>query len=162
MDGYVEDEYSAVQLAKLLSSCYVIRGGQLAIVKRLPPEYIVQVQTNLLNWVVKRIAAYQSHKNKKNLRKCLVFFKVLIPLLSSIQNRDALKMCVVHFLVIGFFGLIGGFRKAHLDQAFDQAKVEVSPTLKAWEPQRQYEKKLNNVMNKDKGNQNSPLMENMC
>ncbi|KAF5348797.1 hypothetical protein D9756_009780 [Leucocoprinus leucothites] len=132
MDGYVEDEYSAVQLAKLLSSCYVIRGGQLAIVKRLSTEYIVQVQTNLLNWIVKRIAAYQNNKNKKNLRKSLLFFRVLVPLLSSIQNRDALKI------------------KAHLDQAFDQAKVEVSPTLKAWEPQRQYEKKLNNIMNKDK------------
>lgn len=43
------------------------------------------------------------------------------------------------------------FRKAHMDQVFDQAKVEVSATLKAWEPQRQYEKKLNNIMNKDKG-----------
>lgn len=41
-------------------------------------------------------------------------------------------------------------RKAHMDQIFDQAKVEISPTLKAWEPQRQYEKKLHNVMNKDK------------
>jgi len=45
-------------------------------------------------------------------------------------------------------------RKAHLDQAFDQAKVQVSSTLKGWEPERQYEKKLNNVMNKDKGEWN--------
>ncbi|KXN89772.1 Cohesin subunit psc3 [Leucoagaricus sp. SymC.cos] len=132
IDGYVEDEYNAIQLTKLLSSCYVIRGGQLAIIKRLKPEYIVQIQTNLIGWIVKRIAAYQSNKNKKGLRRVLLFFRVLAPLLSSIQNRDALKI------------------KAHLDQAFDQAKVEVSPTLKVWEPQRQYEKRLNNVMNKDK------------
>lgn len=46
-------------------------------------------------------------------------------------------------------------RKAHMDQVLDQAKVEVSPTLKAWEPQRQYEKKLNNIMNKDKGEPSS-------
>lgn len=38
-----------------------------------------------------------------------------------------------------------------MDQIFDQAKVQISPTLKAWEPQRRYEKKLSNVMNKDKG-----------
>lgn len=42
-------------------------------------------------------------------------------------------------------------RKAHMDQVFDQAKVVISPTLKVWEPQRQYEKRLNNIMNKDKG-----------
>ena len=101
MDGYVEDEYSAVQLAKLLSSCYVIRGGQLVVVKRLGTEFIVQVQTNLLNWVVKRIAAYQNHKNKKNLKKCMLFFRVLVPLLSSIQNRDALKMLVLFTLISG-------------------------------------------------------------
>lgn len=93
MDGYVEDEYSAVQLAKLLGSCFVLRGGQLAVIQRLDAQHIVQIQINLLNWIVRRIAACQ--KNKKNLRKSLLFFRVMEPLLSSIQNRDALKMCVV-------------------------------------------------------------------
>ncbi|XP_006455307.1 hypothetical protein AGABI2DRAFT_121237 [Agaricus bisporus var. bisporus H97] len=132
LDGYVEDEYNAVHLAKLLSSCFVIRGGQLVVLKRLDAQFIVQIHVNLLNWVVKRLAAYQNNKNKKGLKKCLLFFRVLLPLLSSIQNRDALKI------------------KAHADQIFDQAKVDISPTLKAWEPQRQYEKKLHTVMNKDK------------
>lgn len=94
LDGYVEDEYNAVHLAKLLSSCFVIRGGQLVVLKRLDAQFIVQIHVNLLNWVVKRLAAYQNNKNKKGLKKCLLFFRVLLPLLSSIQNRDALKMSV--------------------------------------------------------------------
>lgn len=94
LDGCVEDEYNAVHLAKLLSSCFVIRGGQLVVLKRLDPQFIVQIQVNLLNWIVKRLAVYQNNKNKKGLKNCLLFFKVLVPLLNSIQNRDALKMLV--------------------------------------------------------------------
>jgi len=101
MDGYVEDEYNAVQLAKLLASCFVLRGGQLAVIKRLDADYIVQIQIDLLNWIAKRIAAYQNNnKNKKNLRKSLLLFRAMTPLLSLIQNRDALKMLVVWF--VGF------------------------------------------------------------
>jgi len=159
MDGYVEDEYNAVQLAKLLASCFVLRGGQLAVIKQLDADYIVRIQIDLLNWIARRIAAYQNNnKNKKNLRKSLLLFRAMTPLLSMIQNRDALKMLVVWFVglscVIARTDLVVFFlinRKAHLDQAFDQAKVQVSSTLKGWEPQRQYEKRLNNVMNKDKG-----------
>ncbi len=69
-----------------------MRGAQLAVLKRLDAQLIVQIQTNLLGWVVKRLATYQNDKNKKRLRKCLLFFRVLVPLLSAIQNRDALKM----------------------------------------------------------------------
>jgi hypothetical protein len=41
--------------------------------------------------------------------------------------------------------------KAHVDQVLAQAKVEVLATSKQWEPQRAYEKRLGNVMSKDKG-----------
>lgn len=37
-----------------------------------------------------------------------------------------------------------------MDQVLAQAKLEVSPTAKAWEPQRAYEKRLTTVMSKDK------------
>lgn len=38
-----------------------------------------------------------------------------------------------------------------MDQVLAQAKVEVSATSKAWEPQRAYEKRLAAIMAKDKG-----------
>jgi len=36
-----------------------------------------------------------------------------------------------------------------MDQALEEAKVEISPTTKVWEPQRSYEKRLTTIMAKD-------------
>lgn len=41
--------------------------------------------------------------------------------------------------------------KAHMDQALAQAKLQVSATSPVWEPQRTYERRLNNIMTKGKG-----------
>lgn len=38
-----------------------------------------------------------------------------------------------------------------MEQIIGQAKVEVSSTSQLWEPYRVYEKRLNAVMTKDKG-----------
>lgn len=38
-----------------------------------------------------------------------------------------------------------------MDQVLAQAKIEVPPSSKVWEPQRTYEKKLSSIMAKDKG-----------
>jgi len=99
LDGVVSDEGNAVQLSKLLSTCLIVRGSQLSVLRRLPSQYIIQIQTNLLSWVAKRIAAYENNKNKKSLRQAIAFFKVLVPLLGAIQSRDALKMCDIQYFV---------------------------------------------------------------
>lgn len=39
-------------------------------------------------------------------------------------------------------------RKAYLDQLVSDAKMEVKPTAKTWEPLRAYEKKLVSIMHK--------------
>ena len=41
--------------------------------------------------------------------------------------------------------------KAHMDQALAQAKLTVSATSPVWEPQRAFERRLNNIMTKGKG-----------
>ena len=41
------------------------------------------------------------------------------------------------------------FSKAHLDQVFAEAKIEIAPTSKVWEPERAYEKRLTAIMAKD-------------
>jgi cohesin complex subunit SA-1/2 len=41
------------------------------------------------------------------------------------------------------------FSKAHLDQVFAEAKIEIAPTSKLWEPERAYEKRLTAIMAKD-------------
>lgn len=92
LDGIVYDESDAVQLAKLLATCFVIRGSQLSIVRRLDGQFVVHVHNELLSWIVKRIAVYESNKNKKSLKSAISFFRVLTPLLGTIQSREALKM----------------------------------------------------------------------
>ncbi|TFK31727.1 hypothetical protein BDQ12DRAFT_93119 [Crucibulum laeve] len=132
LDGVVRDESNSLQLAKVLANCFVIRGSQLSVVRRLESQYIVQIHTTLLTWIGKRLATYQSNKNKKSLKSAVMFFRALVPLVSMIESRDALKI------------------KAHMDQILAQAKAEVSPISKAWEPQRAYEKRLTTAMAKDK------------
>ncbi|KAJ6612818.1 hypothetical protein B0H10DRAFT_2051218 [Mycena sp. CBHHK59/15] len=132
LDGIVPDETNVVQLAKQLAGTFMLRGAHLAVLKRLDNQYIVQIQTSLLSWIAKRIAGFESSSNKKSLRIAITFFRALIPLLAVIQSRDAMKI------------------KAHMDQVLAQARVEVSATLKLWEPQRAYEKRVATVMSKDK------------
>lgn len=92
LEAVVEDETNSLQLSKLLATCFVIRGSQLSIVRRLDSDYVVQIQLNLLTWIGKRLATYQNNGNKESMKIGVVFFRVLIPLLASIQSRDALRM----------------------------------------------------------------------
>ncbi|KAH7915934.1 hypothetical protein BJ138DRAFT_1076400 [Hygrophoropsis aurantiaca] len=133
LDAVVRDEESTVALAKQLSSTLMIRGAQLAVLKRLDSQYVIKIHTELLTWIIKRIGVYEHNKNKKARNNAVLFFRALTFLLPAVETRDALKI------------------KAHMDQSFAQAKVEIPPTSKLWEPQRGYEKKLNTIMSKDKG-----------
>ncbi|KAH7929010.1 hypothetical protein BV22DRAFT_1003690 [Leucogyrophana mollusca] len=132
LDGVVRGEEFTVSLAKQLASSFMIRGAQLAIIRRLDSSFIVRAHTELLTWIAKRIGTYESSKNKKSRNMAVPFFKALLALLVAVESRDALKI------------------KAHMDQVFAQAKVEIPPTSKIWESQRTYEKKLNSIMSKDK------------
>ena len=92
LDSVVDTEEHAIALAKALSACLLIRGAQLSVVRRLDSKHVVDIHTTFLNWAGKRLAAYDNAKNKKARNKCIMFFRVLLPLLSSIDQRDALKM----------------------------------------------------------------------
>ncbi|KAI0356888.1 hypothetical protein OH77DRAFT_1423133 [Trametes cingulata] len=133
LDDVVNTEDHAIALAKALSACLLIRGAQLSIVRRLDSKYVIDIHTTSLNWAGKRLGGYETAKNKKSRNRCIKFFRVLLPLLSSVNNRDALQI------------------KAHLDNVVAQAKLEVSPTSKFWEPYRAYEKRLATAISKEKG-----------
>ncbi|OBZ76095.1 Cohesin subunit psc3 [Grifola frondosa] len=132
LDGMVRGEEHSVALAKTLAACLMIRGAQLSVVRRLDSRYVVDIHTTCLTWIGKRLAAYENAKVKKARNKCILFFRALLPLLGTIDNRDSLVI------------------KAHLDQVMAQAKLEVSPTAKPWEPCRAYEKRLATAMTRDK------------
>ncbi|KAH9947828.1 hypothetical protein B0H21DRAFT_821509 [Amylocystis lapponica] len=132
LDGVVESEQHSVALAKALVPCLQIRGAQLSVIRRLDSQCVVEMHTLCLTWIGKRLSAYENSKNKKGRKKAISFFRVLLPLLATIDNRDALKI------------------KAHVDQILAQAKLEASATSKLWEPCRAYEKRLATAMTKDK------------
>lgn len=153
LDGVVHDESHSVALAKLFNTAFVVRGSQLSILRRLDSQFVVEIHTTLLTWIGKRLTAYQTNKNKKSLKTGVLFFRVLLPLLVVIQSRDALRMWVSisirHNSIIRL--ILSSSSKAHMDQILAQAKVEISPTSKIWDPQRAYEKRLGTAMSKDKG-----------
>ncbi|KAF9232626.1 hypothetical protein BU15DRAFT_90603 [Melanogaster broomeanus] len=133
MDSVGKDEERTVNLAKQLASCFIVRGAQLAVIRRLDSQYVVKTHKELLKETIKNISACEKVKNKKRLKTAVSFFKVLMPLLSAVESRDALAI------------------KAHMDQLINDAKIEVKPTAKVWEPQRTYEKKLVSIMHKAAG-----------
>ncbi|TFL03902.1 hypothetical protein BDV98DRAFT_563241 [Pterulicium gracile] len=131
LDGAVVSEENTISLAKLLLSCLVVRGAQLAIVARLDEESIVDIQMELLTWIGKRLTAYQADDNRRGRKRATRFFRVLLPLLAALPRKDALRL------------------KAHMEQVLSDAKVDTS--LPIWEPQKAYEKRLLSSMTKIKG-----------
>lgn len=94
LDNIVDGETHTVALSKQLASSFLIRGAQLSVVRRIDSQYVVQIQTNLLTWIGKRLATYENNKNKKSRKIAITFFRVLIPMLATLDSRDALKMSV--------------------------------------------------------------------
>jgi cohesin complex subunit SA-1/2 len=99
MDSVVKDEERTVNLAKQLASSFIIRGAQLAVVRKLDGKYIAKAHKDLLKETIKNISACEKSKNKKRLHTAVLFFKVLVPLLSAVESRDALAMYVDHAVV---------------------------------------------------------------
>lgn len=147
LDGVVRSEDNSIALAKLLVSSLVVRGAQLSVVKRLDSHFVVSIHTTLVSWVCKRVASYESNGNKKARNKTILFFKVLVPLVTAVDTRDSFKVCVV---VVSLSATsLPAHSKAHLDQTLAQSKIAVPATAKAWDAYRVYEKRLQ--ASKEKG-----------
>lgn len=71
----------------------MMRGAQLAIVRKLEGQHIIAIHTQLLGWVAKRLGVYESNKHQKK-DTTILFFKVLQPLLTPLDSRDALAMYI--------------------------------------------------------------------
>lgn len=94
LEGIAPDETHAVSLAKSLVPCLMMRGAQLAVVRKLEGQHVIAIHTQLLSWIAKRLGAYESNKNQRKKEFAILFFKVLQPLLAPLDNRDALAMYV--------------------------------------------------------------------
>ncbi|EIN14604.1 hypothetical protein PUNSTDRAFT_140847 [Punctularia strigosozonata HHB-11173 SS5] len=133
LDGLEKTVDHCVALAKVLATCFLVRGAQLSVLRKLDASFIVEIHTTLLSWLGKRLGAYESSKNKRLLETTISLFRPLASLVIGVDSQDALNI------------------KAHLDQIIAQAKLEISPTAKAWEAARAYEKRLSTAMSKEKG-----------
>lgn len=92
LEGEESSKEPSIALGKLLATCFIIRGAQLSIVGKIDPKAVVNVHTTLLSWIGQHIATYEKNGNNKQRNVAAGFFKVLLPLLPSIESRDALKM----------------------------------------------------------------------
>lgn len=92
MDGLTQSEESSATLAKLLGSSFVVRGAQLSITRRLAGRFVVDIHTSSLSWIIKRISGYETSGNKKKKSDSIEFFRVLQPLLATVESGDAIKM----------------------------------------------------------------------
>lgn len=91
MEGVVRTEEHAVALSKLLASSFIIRGAQLTVVRRIEGQHVVSLHTSSISWIWKRITQYDSG-NKKARNRSIVFFKLLLPLLTAVNSQDSLAM----------------------------------------------------------------------
>ena len=94
LEGEENSKEPSIALAKLLATCFVIRGAQLSVVGKIDPKAVVSIHTTLLTWIGQYVSTYEKNGNNKQRNIAAGFFKVLLPLLSSIESRDALKMWV--------------------------------------------------------------------
>lgn len=92
MDGLARTEAHSIALAKALASSFVIRGAHLSITRRLDSKFVVDIHAKSVSWIMKRIAGYENNKNKKMKAKAIEFFRVLYPLLLTIERREAKEM----------------------------------------------------------------------
>lgn len=94
LEDIAPDEAHSVSLAKSLVPCLMMRGAQLAVVRKLEGPHVISIHMQLLGWIAKRLGAYESNKNQKKKETAILFFRVLQPLLAPLDSRDALAMYV--------------------------------------------------------------------
>ncbi|KAK4048718.1 cohesin complex subunit [Microbotryomycetes sp. JL221] len=120
-----------VALGRALVQATVVRGPQLAIVRKLAADEVVSLHSRTLSWIVPKIASYGEDRRTVQRNKALSLFKALGHLTLGVDGR--------HALII----------KNHLDALLDEHNVEVSATSKTWEPVRAFKKRLLTAMSKD-------------
>lgn len=92
LDSGSVPEERIVSLSRLLVGSIVVRGAQLAIIKRLPTDDHVRIHTDAAVYIVAKLSSFESTKRKESRNKALSFFKALSNLLIGIDGKGALKM----------------------------------------------------------------------
>lgn len=129
-EGTAQAEARFVSLARSLSTALVQRGAQLAISRTVAPSALLNLHLRGAEYIAKQWKAAEQANAKSIKARAPTFWKGLGQLLVSARATDAQRI------------------KSAMEQALADADIEVPSTSKAWDPQRQYEKRLVSLMAK--------------
>lgn len=130
--GTTESMDNFVALSKSLSSALVLRGPQLTILRSIDVGTLLELHKQGCEYVAKKWKAAERAEAKSIKARAPVFWKGLVNLLLSATPRDALRI------------------KAAMDTALQSEEIEVPSSSKAWDAQRQYERKLVSIIARNK------------
>ncbi|TIB79533.1 hypothetical protein E3Q23_00093 [Wallemia mellicola] len=139
LEGKVDDDSHLISLGRSLSSSLIVRGAQLKIVKKTSPNVIVAIHKRVLTDLVDNLKPVvgEQRKNAAKISQINSGFKALH-----------------HLLAAGPSGLIEGKHvlevKNFYDELLKSAEIAVGTSSKIWDGARSYEKKLVNLIAKDK------------
>lgn len=129
-EGTAQAEARFISLARSLSTALVQRGAQLVISRTIAPSALINLHLRGAEYIAKKWKAAERANAKSIKARAPTFWKGLGQLLVSARATDAQKI------------------KSAMEQALADADIEVPSTSKAWDPQRQYEKRLVSLMAK--------------
>lgn len=121
------DESTLINLAKMLSSSLVVRGAQLAVLKRIDGQAVVDMHRRGVKMAFERL---QRQSSPELQQQTLNFFKAISQLLISVEPREAIII------------------KKDMDRMIEEFNIEIPLTSKAWDGLRQYEKRLVTIASK--------------
>lgn len=125
MDG--SKEVALVNLAKMLSSALVVRGAQLAVLKKVDGRAVVNMHNRGIKVICEKL---QRDSDGEGQQKILSLFKAMSQLLVSVEPREAITV------------------KKDMDHMIEEYNIQVPLTSKSWDALRQYEKRLVTIASK--------------
>lgn len=152
LDADVPEPVAPLALSKLLASAFTIHGTHFTVLKQLHPSDAHDFHSSSIDYIAAKVGRYikQERANKaKDVKarlaakrsQALTFFKCLLPLLSPVNGRDALKL------------------KHHLSESMESTGAPMETLangkVKAGEGYRAYEKRLVLIASKDENVKNA-------
>jgi cohesin complex subunit SA-1/2 len=122
-------EASLINLAKMLSSSLVVRGAQLAILKKVEGRAVVNMHNRGIKVIFEKLEK-DPDADLETQQKTLSLFKAWSQLLVSLEPREAITV------------------KKDMDRMMDEYNIQVPLTAKTWDALRQYEKRLVTIASK--------------
>ncbi|KIM27792.1 hypothetical protein M408DRAFT_329747 [Serendipita vermifera MAFF 305830] len=126
IDGQIKSEDPSVALARTFATHFLLRGAHLSVLGRLPTPSLVDIHTDLINYLVAKIK--DAGDDDDLVATIAPLFRPLIHLVvTGTPPQEMLKL------------------KEHLEMKLDTAGIEWSASDKLWDGLAAYDRKLSNA-----------------